>query len=427
MKRINIIILSIFIFGIFSCQDSSNPLLTEDDPQNLDKLVTYQEVSIQDEFLTPFVPILPSGYASGMIAAGTGMEVQPGQINITIPENVNIEKVFVYWEGRTETLGKDDIPDNTIEIGGYSVEGTLIGQSAGNGFVFRADISKYSIDYSSPISVNELDGFSKRADGAAIVVIYSNETTAFLDIRDGADFAFLCSRLEAVPQIFTFEPTDMSRNAELWMIVGDAESESRPDEIIVTVDGTPTSYKDQLVGISGPQLDVLKIDLEIPAGATEVKVELISGPDGVCDDYRDTSPESLLWILGGLSIELPTYSQGTFTQGYWKNHPEEWPVTSLDLGNITYEKEQLLSILKTPVKGNGLVSLAHQLIAAKLNVANGADPSSISNTIDDADLLIGDSEIPPVGKDKLKPKETSSLIKILDSYNNGLIGPGHCD
>src|SRR5688572_26907655 len=60
-----------------------------------------------------------------------------------------------------------------------------------------------------------------------------------------------------------------------------------------------------------------------------------------------------------------------FTQGYWKNHAEAWPVSTLVLGTVSYSQAQLLEILRTPVRGNGLISLAHQLIAAKLNVANG--------------------------------------------------------
>src|SRR6187551_989910 len=63
----------------------------------------------------------------------------------------------------------------------------------------------------------------------------------------------------------------------------------------------------------------------------------------------------------------------TYTQGYWKNHPDAWPVASLKLGTVTYTKVELIAIFKTPVKGNGLIQLAHQLIAAKLNVAAGAD------------------------------------------------------
>lgn len=35
----------------------------------------------------------------------------------------------------------------------------------------------------------------------------------------------------------------------------------------------------------------------------------------------------------------------TYTQGYWKTHPEAWPVDSLFLGNRFYNKNELLSIL----------------------------------------------------------------------------------
>src|SRR5262249_16260850 len=42
--------------------------------------------------------------------------------------------------------------------------------------------------------------------------------------------------------------------------------------------------------------------------------------------------------------------------GFWKNHPEDWPVTQLQLGNVTYTQDQLLSIMHEPVRGNGLVS-----------------------------------------------------------------------
>jgi hypothetical protein len=84
-----------------------------------------------------------------------------------------------------------------------------------------------------------------------------------------------------------------------------------------------------------------------------------------------------------------------FTQGYWKNHPEAWPVQELALGGRTYSQDELLAIFHTPVKGNGLVSLAHQLIAAKLNVANGG-AVSINVSIEDADRLIGDLVSPPI-------------------------------
>ncbi len=112
----------------------------------------------------------------------------------------------------------------------------------------------------------------------------------------------------------------------------------------------------------------------------------------------------------------------TFTQGYWKNHTD-WPVANLTLGTTVYTKTQLLSIFGTPVSGNGLVSLAHQLIAAKLNVSSGA---AVSASIVAADALIGSLVVPPIGAGFLAPATTSALTSALDNYNNGLSGSPHC-
>jgi hypothetical protein len=129
----------------------------------------------------------------------------------------------------------------------------------------------------------------------------------------------------------------------------------------------------------------------------------------------------------------------TLSQGYWKTHnplvcdvdPEsplcvQWPVSSLELGAQSYTVTQLVSILYTPAQGNGLVALAHQLIAAKLNIANGADPTDAAASIAAADVLIGSMFIPPVGADFLKPSLPSALTTALTAYNEGASGPGHC-
>jgi len=110
----------------------------------------------------------------------------------------------------------------------------------------------------------------------------------------------------------------------------------------------------------------------------------------------------------------------THTRGFWINHPEAWPVTTLTLGTGPYTQAQLLQILDQPTMGNGLVQLASQLIAAKLNVATKATTSAgTANDITSADILIGDLVVPPVGTGYLAPGQTSSLIASLDEYNNG--------
>lgn len=139
-----------------------------------------------------------------------------------------------------------------------------------------------------------------------------------------------------------------------------------------------------------------------------------------------------------LACEVPDAC--TYTIGYWKTHndsvcdvaPEsplcvKWPVASLTLGTVSYDRDDLVAILNQTPSGNGLIALAHQLIAAKLNNANGADATAIADVLKSADAMVGGLVVPPIGDGVLKSSVTSALTKSLDAYNTGVIGPGHCD
>lgn len=123
----------------------------------------------------------------------------------------------------------------------------------------------------------------------------------------------------------------------------------------------------------------------------------------------------------------------TYTQSYWRDNGVTsewgniWPVTSLTLGAETYTDLELLAILNTPGGTNGLIALAHQLITAKLNVANGAGDPFIDTIIASADTLIGSMVVPPVGIDSLSTSAVSSLVTALQRFNEGATGPGHCE
>jgi hypothetical protein len=116
-----------------------------------------------------------------------------------------------------------------------------------------------------------------------------------------------------------------------------------------------------------------------------------------------------------------------FTRGYWRDHPGQWPVTSMFLGNRFYSQSELLSILQQGKTSNGLVILARQLIAAKLNIANGSNSATIQATVDAADALIGFLVVPPVGSDFLPIGSIRSATQSLDDYNNGVGVPNPCD
>lgn len=96
-----------------------------------------------------------------------------------------------------------------------------------------------------------------------------------------------------------------------------------------------------------------------------------------------------------------------------------WRITHMKLGNTTYDAIQLCSILHTPIDGNGLIALAQQLIATKLNIANGADDSLIKPIVASADSKIGSLVIPPIGLGYLAPAEVQDLVDTLEVYNEG--------
>ncbi len=125
-----------------------------------------------------------------------------------------------------------------------------------------------------------------------------------------------------------------------------------------------------------------------------------------------------------LMADAMTLGSAECTQGFWKNHEDLWPppCTPMLLGTVDYTKSQLLAILNEPARGNGLISLAHQLIAAKLNFCNGSNSAPIAATIAAADALIGGLVCPPIGSGYLEPSATSSFTEQVDEFNNGKLG-----
>jgi hypothetical protein len=119
----------------------------------------------------------------------------------------------------------------------------------------------------------------------------------------------------------------------------------------------------------------------------------------------------------------------TYTQGYWKTHPESWPVGFDPNATFYLSGKTWLEVLLTPVnESRGYYQLAHQYIAAVLNQANGAFiPQGIQDTLN---LALPWLEVNPPGV--CVPNGTCGVQKdwaaTLDLFNNGLYpgGPGHC-
>src|SRR5882724_7620892 len=75
-------------------------------------------------------------------------------------------------------------------------------------------------------------------------------------------------------------------------------------------------------------------------------------------------------------------AQCVYTRDEWAAIPN-WPVQELQLGNVIYNREELQSIMDESIGNNGLIAVAQEQIAAKLNIANGASSDCIVQTVTD--------------------------------------------
>jgi len=147
-------------------------------------------------------------------------------------------------------------------------------------------------------------------------------------------------------------------------------------------------------------------------------------------------------------VIIPCPTGCTLTLGYWKTHSilgpapfdDNWDNLPDVDGDGLFEAEgedfflsgqSWYEVFWTAPKGNAYYNLAHQYMAAVLNILNGASvPTAVGEAIADAETLFGTHTPADIGalKGKQPPRpEFIELAGILGDYNEGEIGPGHCD
>jgi hypothetical protein len=139
-----------------------------------------------------------------------------------------------------------------------------------------------------------------------------------------------------------------------------------------------------------------------------------------------------------VDVKVPCAGGCSLTPGYWKTHSEFGPApyddtwAQLPNGASTpffSSGKSFYEALWTSPRGNAYWILAHAYIAAQLNFLNGADPSAAQAAFNSATALFNTFTPAQIGA--LKGSSTLrqqfiALAGILDNYNNGLTGPGHC-
>ena len=127
----------------------------------------------------------------------------------------------------------------------------------------------------------------------------------------------------------------------------------------------------------------------------------------------------------------------TYTQGYWKTHSDRGPAPYDDgwklLGALEEDTPFFNSgatwyqVWQTAPKGNAFYILAHQYMAAKLNILNGASSTAdVDAAITGAEALFGSLAAGSVTLTPAQTTQAKAWATTLTSYNEGTTGPGHC-
>ena len=118
---------------------------------------------------------------------------------------------------------------------------------------------------------------------------------------------------------------------------------------------------------------------------------------------------------------------GTGTPGYWKNHPDAWPVQEIIVGGIKYTKAQAISWLGRVGKDK-TTTMFSSLVPAMLNVKIGNLSGCVSATIASANAWMALHHVGSnVAASSAAWAEGELLHVILDDYNNGRLCASHRD
>ena len=254
----------------------------------------------------------------------------------------------------------------------------------------------------------------------------------------------------------------------------------------VTFGSTPTTQIDECVvvtddnGTPANALDDVTLDESLCANeAPHTYTHTIGvGPFATCGPQQLVNTAHIVTVNDSndtgenhdstytVNIDVPCPEGCTLTQGYWKTHndsfhggaptdetwflleywvfvddpadadsnPDHWELTGPgdETSPFFRSGQSYFQVFWTAPKGNAYYNLAHQYMAAQLNMIDGADGSDIATAFSQATTLLQTYTPAQIGA--LKGKNGNalraqfiSLAGTLASYNEGLLGPGHCD
>ena len=303
-------------------------------------------------------------------------------------------------------VGENAAPQTVTVNGGSCTNIATVNPAAADDVIISVaekSASYYALDHivldygaAPPQTITGTNTVSFEAAHGAIVTYYNNAVVSVCKEGTSATFQYQVGLGDS------FHPLSLA-DGECSTIA--TVPPPAADDVIVTVreDGSPTYRLDHIalaLGALAPQSIT---------GTSSVSFEAAHGARATFYNVPVTS----------------TSVGCTFTQGYYKNKGSDL----LPAGNFFLSGQTWLAVLETaPKKGNAYYILTHQYIAASINAKSASVPTAVATAIAASATYFGKaspndwSANGSYSKDQL-----TGWADLLDSYNSGQTGPGHCN
>jgi hypothetical protein len=167
-----------------------------------------------------------------------------------------------------------------------------------------------------------------------------------------------------------------------------------------------TLHNEYDVAVNGAGPDVLPPDVVTSTSSSTVNVKL--------NEYIGT-------LLEYVNTKNPPVVGCTYTQGWYKNHTTQWPAGFSPTATFDGWKTWI-DLYNTPPKGgSAYIQLAHQYMTALMNASAASVPADVQDALDKAAAYFA------AGGNGTGSGDIAGVAAILDAYNNGFTGPGHCE
>jgi hypothetical protein len=293
------------------------------------------------------------GEGLALAQAGVGLlRLHTGSAELALDVGGPVELAWLYWAGHDHpcpvdpethvcAISEEPFKDQILRLDNLQVRGQVLGTefepATSRGPILHV---AYGADVTEQVrakgtgrlafQIADGDPGSNLAGlaGAGLLVVYTNPAGPRARVLGlhGADFAYgeswspgETTVTEAVT--FAHGAAKGARQGEIFLLVGGAGKERRPDRIEIR-NNLPVT--DQLDSSSGPEWDAERLPVSVPGRTVATTVQIFS-------ELWGKTPDSLVWVAAALWLPLPE-PEGCQAV-VWNGRPE-WTGTGVTPGQL---------------------------------------------------------------------------------------------